>query len=42
MNIKKRTLLYIAGLITYLPYTKRLSLLVDRIIIYTEKPGGKK
>lgn len=36
-SIYKRILLWIASLITYLPYTKKLSLLVDRITIYTEK-----
>jgi len=33
----KRTLLYIAALITYLSYTTKLSLLVDKKIIYIEK-----
>jgi len=36
---KTRFLLWIAGLITRLPYTKKRSLLVDRIINYTENEG---
>jgi len=33
---KHKFLLYIAGLLTYLPFSKRLSLLVDRLIILSE------
>jgi len=36
MNIKK-LLLWIASLITYLPYTKKRSSLVDKLIILSEK-----
>lgn len=33
---RARVLFTIARLITHLPYTRRLSLLVDRIVIYAE------
>jgi len=38
---KHKFLLYIAGLLTYLPFSKKLSLWVDRLIILSEKTNRK-
>jgi len=41
MNIKKKLLMLVAQLLTYLPYSNKLSILVDRLIIKAEKDKAK-